>query len=157
MSFIKENYKAIIFCVLLLTVVIAVALLNNKSNNDPFVFEYKTYLKDYEINEVIPIYKSADQIAKKYLSHVVELAINDPDGLFDITTDAFKESFNDNNTFDDFLKALKTLTFCEAKVKKYAYYYDDVYKSKCMRVIDADDNTFIFVESSINNYKVVIE
>ena len=52
------------------------------------------------------------------------------------------------------LSRIKTVKFLNAKVKSYSSGVID--GKRAIYVMDEDDNKFIFIENSINNYKVRI-
>jgi len=152
-DFIQKNKGLIIGLSLLALFTFIVYKINTKErksiNNRP---NYNI-LKDYEINEVIPIYINDEELAKKYLSEYVNLLIYNREEAFKLVdTDTLVKKFESYNAFNNYVKNMLTDSFIKATVKKYNY---EIYNGiKEMKVIDADNNTFIFKEKSLMNYTV---
>lgn len=110
-------------------------------------------LKNYHINEVIPIYVTDEDLAKKYLSEYVNLLINNREEAFKlVNAETLVEKFIDYNSFNNYVKNMMTSSFVKATVKSYSYDIEN--GQKIMRVIDLDNNKFIFAEESLMNYTV---
>ena len=112
-----------------------------------------SFLKDYKINEVIKVYVTDEELAKKYLSEYVNLLIYHREEAYKLVdTDTLVEKFNDYSSFENYVNNLITDNFVRATVKSYSYGITDGVKA--MNVIDADGNVFIFKEESLMNYTV---
>ena len=149
-----NKYKGLIIGLLILALFVLMVYLFNSNgktstNNRP---DYNI-LKDYEINEVIPIYITDEELAKKYLSEYVNLLIYHREEAFKLVdTDTLVNKFENYDAFNKYVNNMMTSSFLKATVKKYDY---GVFNgSKEMRVIDADNNKFIFKEKSLMNYTV---
>ena len=150
-----DKYKGLIIGLLVLTffTFIIYKINSNNSKNSGSTRINSNYLKNYEINEVIPIYINDDDIAKKYLSEYVNLLIYHREEAFKLVdTDTLVEKFDNFSAFDKYVDNLMTDSFIKATVKSYSYDITDGVKA--MHVIDADGNVFIFKEESLMNYTV---
>lgn len=150
-----NKYKGIIIWLLaILLFVIIVYLINDKNNNDNNIRTIDdSFLKDYKINEVIKVYMTDEELAKKYLSEYVNLLIYHREEAFKLVdTDTLVNKFENYDAFNKYVNNMMTSSFLKATVKRYDY---GVFNgSKEMRVIDADNNKFIFKEKSLMNYTV---
>ena len=69
-----------------------------------------------------------------------------------VDTDTLVNKFENYDAFNKYVNNMMTSCFLKATVKRYDY---GVFNgSKEMRVIDADNNIFIFKEKSLMNYTV---
>ena len=149
-----DKYKGLMIGLIILaffTLIVYKINTNTKGGNTTRIDS--NYLKNYEINEVIPLYVSEEDIAKKYLSEYVNLLIYHREEAFKlVNSDTLVEKFDSFNDFDKYVDDLMTDSFIRCTVKSYAY--DIIDGVKAMHVIDADDNVFIFKEESLMNYTV---
>ena len=154
MEYIKKNKNGLLFA--LLAIVLCIVLLNVFKKKDSFEYELDNdYLRDYEINEIVPVYVTDEEMAKKYLSEYVNLMLNRPDKAYELLSDNYKENkYTSLNEFKQYINNIFTTEFSNAIVVQYGYNYID--GNNCLVVEDKDGNRFKFIESSIMNYKVEI-
>ena len=149
----NKNKGLIIGLIILALFVLAVYFLNGDKTNNNHRNNNYNYLKNYKINEVIPIYVTDEDIAKKYLSEYVSLLIYHRKEAFKLVdATVLVEKFDNYEAFDKYVKNLMTDSFIRCTVKKYSYDITDGVKA--MHVVDADGNVFIFKETSLMNYTV---
>ncbi len=154
MSEFFNKYKSLIIGILILALFTFIIYLVNsadkKITNNRLDYNI---LKDYKINEVIPIYVTDEELAKKYLSDYVNLLIYHREEAFKLVdADTLVKKFENYDAFNKYVNEIMTNSFAKATVRRYDY---GVYNGiKELRVIDADDNKFIFKESSLMNYTV---
>lgn len=153
MSFIKENKITLIICASLLILGIVFYFHQRKIDSDEI--NYSTLeLKDYKINEVIPLYISDEELAKKYLSDFVSLSISYPDKAYELLSDESKEAYPTLDSFKAFINSIsRNKSFYSAKVKEYSKSSRD---SK-IYIIDIENNSFVFEQNGIMDYKVTIK
>lgn len=157
MEFIKENKKTLIICSLILLFGLLIAYLvdkdvfnNNEDSNN------REYLKNYQVNEIIPINMNEEQIARKYLAEYVKLIIVDPELAYDLLEPEYREErFNNINKFKDYFANLLSDRFIDGNVKELNVTSKGSYKQ--FYIVDSNDNTFIFNEYSIMQYKVMFD
>lgn len=149
-----NKYKGITLWILvLLLFIIIVYFLTVNDSKEQIKRVDDSFLKDYKINEVIKIYVTDEELAKKYLSEYVNLLIYHREEAYKLVdTDTLVEKFNDYSSFENYVNTLITDNFVRATVKSYSYGITDGVKA--MNVIDADGNVFIFKEESLMNYTV---
>ena len=112
------------------------------------------YFHNYKVNEIQNVYVSLAEISNIYLSDLVNLTVNNPRKLYDILDIETKEKYPNYDDYLHMIERLKTRDFLNSVVVKYS---DGVINNKnAIYVIDKAGNTFIFIENSINNYKVRI-
>ncbi len=152
----KENYK-VIFVILLIIILSLVLYFIFRDKEEGFKYEYKEYyLKNYKINELIPVNITEEQMAVKYLSEYTKLILFNPEKAYDLVDDEYKEiKMNTIEKFKEYFKGEEDFNFYDAKVVKYSISQGNKYKE--FYVVDSSDNTYIFREYSINNYKVLFD
>ena len=157
-DYIKEHKSLIIIITILIAAFILIGVLIFNGNEDQnYKRKYDESKTKYKINEVVPIYVNQEQMAKKYLSEYVNLIVFDEAKAFELLDESFSQKYfsGDFDAFSKYINSLKTKQFVQAKVTGYdirkiegkTYYY----------VKDLDGNQFLFKESEIRNYTVVID
>lgn len=157
-DYIKEHKSLIIIITILIAAFILIGVLIFNGNEDQnYKRKYDESKTKYKINEVVPIYVNQEQMAKKYLSEYVNLIVFDEKKAFELLDESFSQRYfsGDFDAFSKYINSLKTKQFVQAKVTGYdirkiegkTYYY----------VKDLDGNQFLFKESEIRNYTVVID
>lgn len=157
-DYIKEHKSLIIIITILIAAFILIGVLIFNGNEDQnYKRKYDESKTKYKINEVVPIYVNQEQMAKKYLSEYVNLIVFDEEKAFELLDECFSQRYfsGDFDAFSKYINSLKTKQFVQAKVTGYdirkiegkTYYY----------VKDLDGNQFLFKESEIRNYTVVID
>ncbi len=149
----KDLLKNILIPLIVGAFLIIIYLILNYDNSDGYVTKNKFVLKDYEINEVIPIYITDEDMAKKYLADYIYLAINFPDKAYDALSDEDNSKF-DYDSYKKYIDSLINDSFVRAKVVEYSYVTRNGYKD--IYIVDEARNRFIFHEYSIMDYKVSI-
>ncbi len=156
MNNLTYNKKVLIVCAFFIILAIISAFIINK-NEDEFYFQNDSgnYIKDYKINEIIPIYVDKEQLAKKYLAEYVNFMLYYPEKAYELLDEEEKEDrFSDYESFLYYINEIKTLKFESALVSKYGSISDD--GKKGLYVLDSAGNKFYFWENSVMDYKVVI-
>lgn len=157
-DYLKEHKSLIIIITILIAAFILIGVLIFNGNEDQnYKRKYDESKTKYKINEVVPIYVNQEQMAKKYLSEYVNLIVFDEEKAFELLDESFSQRYfsGDFDAFSKYINSLKTKQFVQAKVTGYdirkiegkTYYY----------VKDLDGNQFLFKESEIRNYTVVID
>lgn len=158
MDFIKENKITIIICVSLIFIaLLAVYFINNKGLFKRFEYSEKNeYLKNYEVNEIVPINMNEEQMARKYLAEYVKLIYLDPDKAYELLVPTYKEKrFGSIEKFKTYFADLFSDRFFNANVKQLKVSIKKDYKE--FYIVDENDNTFIFNEHSIMQYEVMFD
>ncbi|MDD4187619.1 MAG: hypothetical protein PHX04_02510 [Bacilli bacterium] len=155
MEFIKENKKTLLICLsILITGLLIAYLIENKTvtfNRD--LSTDSLYLKDYKINEVVPINMDETQIARKYLAEYVKLIYLDSEKAYLLLDEEYQvERFGSIKKFNEYFDDLKSDIFLKSEVKELSVSLKGEYKE--FYIVDASGNVFIFEEYSIMQYKV---
>ena len=154
MEYIKNNWKTLLFCLGIVLLSIIIYFIYNQDKEYTYEID-DNYYRNYEINEVIPVYVSEEDLAKKYLADYINLIYNDIEKAYDLLSSESKDKYDSIDDFENYINTLKDDNFYKAKVSKYAYITEN--KKKHMTIIDMNYNTFIFIEENIMNYKVTIK
>ena len=155
MKGIWNKYKGIIILIIVLGLfILFVYSINDKSKNNKNIRDVDdAFLRNYKINEVINVYLTDEDIAKKYLSEYVNLLLYHREEAFKlVNADTLVEKFIDYDSFNKYVKNMLNDSFVKATVKSYTYDIEN--GKKVMRVMDIDGNKFTFFEDSIMNYTV---
>lgn len=151
----NSNKIAIIISIITIigTVVFGLIYGNNKNKKTSYN-DFNEYFHDYKINEVQRIYVSLEEVANKYLADTVSEIVYNPRDVFDKLNETTKEKYASYSDFEHMLSRIKTVKFLNARVKNYSSGVID--GKRAIYVIDDDNNKFVFIENSINNYLIKI-
>lgn len=153
MNFIKENKGILTICISAFIIVLAICI--KQRIKDDSIERTELELKNYQVNEVIPVYVSDEELAKKYLSNFVSLSIVYPDKAYELLSNESKERYQTIDSFKDFIYSLnKNKSFSSARVKEYSYTRKN--NSLRMYIIDIENNKLVFEQQSIMEYIVTI-
>lgn len=159
MKFLIENKITIIICGSILLLGLFIAYFYNKkdlNNNDKSSYKYSSYLKNYQINELTPMYINEELMASKYLAEYTKLIINNPQLAYDLVDKEYCEKkFDSLDKFKTYFNAKFDANFFDAKVVQLEIKKISNYKE--FYIIDSSDNTYIFREYSIMQYKVLFD
>lgn len=153
----NNNSNKIVIIISITTIIgtILFGLFYNKTRNKDNTYnDFSEYFHDYSVNEVQRIYVSLEEVASKYLADTVSEIIYNPQDVYNNLDDTTKEKYKTYSEFEYMLSRIKTIKFLNAKVKSYSSGVID--GKRTVYVIDEDDNKFVFIEKSINNYKIRI-
>jgi len=115
-----------------------------------------TFLKNYKVNEVIPIAVNNEYIAKLYLAEYVNLMINDPQAAYDLLEPAYREkAYPKYSDFTKYIKQIENDKFYRAALTKYAV--KTQLGRKVINLYDSAGNNFIFLEKTIMDYTVLLD
>jgi len=157
MEYIKKHKILLIICLSLILLTLGLLWLFNRNRHlSDFEYQDESYfLRNYEINEVIPVSISDEFVAKLYLSEYITLLVNEPEKAYELLEPTYKEKFYP--TYESFAKYIKTLNsayFYAATLKKYEIRISK--GNKEYNLIDLANNNFIFLESGIMDYQVLL-
>lgn len=158
MNKLNDNKKTIIICGVLILLSLIVFLVSKKEKNTEeyyFQDDSSKTIRDYKINEVIPVYVNTEQVAKKYLAEYVNFMLYYPEKAYELLDAEYKaENFESFSDFKKYIKEIKSLKLEKAEVVKYSI---SVYKNKnAYFVKDNSGNIFKFIENSLMDYSVII-
>lgn len=151
----NSNKIVIIISITAIIGTVIFGLIYNKARNkDKTYNDFNEYFHDYSVNEVQRIYVSLEEVASKYLADTVSEIIYNPGDVYKNLDDTTKEKYKTYSEFEYMLSRIKTIKFLNAKVKSYSS--GVINGKRAVYVIDDDENKFVFIENSINNYKIRI-
>ena len=137
--------------ILIIGAIIGYFILNKE---DEFEFKQDYTVEKYDINEVIPIYITEEDLAKKYLAEYANLLNNDPEKAYDLLSDESRIKYGTLSDFKKYIVELQTNGFVKSKVVKYVY--STTNNKKCMNIVDSAGNKYVFIIDSLMEYKVTI-
>lgn len=151
----NSNKIVIIISITAIIGTVIFGLIYNKTKNKDNTYnDFNEYFHDYSVNEVQRIYVSLEEVASKYLADTVSEIIYNPGDVYKNLDDTTKEKYKTYSEFEYMLSRIKTIKFLNAKVKSYSS--GVINGKRAVYVIDDDENKFVFIENSINNYKIRI-
>ncbi len=157
MEFIKENKVTLIICSSLIGISLIISFIIKKDlfyNND--YIEINDYLKNYKVNEIVPISMNEEQIARKYLTEYLKLIGLDINKAYELLEEDYRDKrFSNIEIFKEHFANLISDKFYNANVSQLNVSRKNNYKE--FYIVDANGNTFIFNEYSIMNYKVMFD
>ena len=151
----NNNSFVIIISIIVIIGTLIFGLLYKKVKNKSNTFnEFNEYFHDYKVNEVQRIYVSFEEVANKYLADTVSNIIYNPQDIYNKLDETTKEKYSTYEEFNHMVSRIKTIKFLNARVKSYSSGVID--GKRAIYVIDEDENKFVFIENSINNYLIRI-
>ena len=151
----NNNSFVIIISIIVIIGTLLFGLLYKKVKNKSNTFnEFNEYFHDYKVNEVQIIYVSFEEVANKYLADTVSNIIYNPQDIYNKLDETTKEKYSTYEEFNHMVSRIKTIKFLNARVKSYSSGVID--GKRAIYVIDEDENKFVFIENSINNYLIRI-
>lgn len=153
----SKSDKKIIIIISVISIIgtIIFGLIYSKNTNKTITFnDFNEYFHDYEINEIQRLYLSTEEIASKYLANLVTDILYNPKDVYDMLDKETKDKYSTYSEYEYMISRIKTINFLDAMVKSYSNGVVD--GKRAIYVIDKDDNKFVFIENSINNYKIRI-
>ena len=158
MNELKEHKTLIIVCISLIGLALLfVWFVGSRSLGPEIDFDLKEgFLRNYEVNEVIPVTVDDEQMARTYLVEYVSLMINDPEKAYELLDEEYKEKrYPTYESFKSYRDLIINNRFVSATLDRYDIKVYGGYK--VFDVIDAAGNNFLFKQSSIMNYKVLLD
>lgn len=156
MKFVSKNKNLFIALIVLLlaSIIIYLVLSDNKSEDIKFNID-NSFLRDYQINEVVPVYVTDEDLARSYLAEYVNLLLYDRQKAYELLdVDIKEESFETFDIFDNYVNNIITPDFLKMKVVKYKIVIEK--NQRLIYVVDYAQNTFTFIENSLMDYQVSI-
>ena len=127
---------------------------SKNSNKEKTYNDFNEYFHDYKVNEIQRLYLSSEEIASKYLANLVSDILYNPKDIYDKLDKETRDKYSTYSEFEHLTVRIKTIKFLSAEVISYSSGVVD--GKRAVYVIDKDDNKFVFIENSINNYKIRI-
>lgn len=152
----KRVKKIVVIISLILILGIALAIFfvlrNNKENNS-VKNEEIVYIKNYKVNEYIPVYISDEDMASIYLNDYINNITYNVKGAYDSLNGEYKKKRFPS--INDFKIYLSNLNYSKISAKKYAvnkkngfdYYF----------VYDEDNNVYIFKTDGVLQYELYLD
>lgn len=155
MEYIKKNIMLIIFVILVIISCI-VLVLSKKSKEDGYYEREEVTLKNYEVNEYIPVNITYDQMARIYLQEYIYKILNDREEAYNLLDANYrKEKFGSYEKFNEYIEGILSDKTRQAVVLKYAVTDKSNYRD--FDIIDANNNLFIFRETGVLQYRVYFD
>lgn len=147
----KNTVSYIIIGIIVLLFIVSFTYLYNKENKSTLT-DYYQEIKDYKVNEYIPVYVSDNDMAKIYLNDFITLAISNPEESYykldakyrDIKYPTYESYYNN---FIVNIEYPKIKQFYKESIKGYLVF----------GVYDANDNIYIFKTKGVMQYSVYLD
>lgn len=152
----KKVKRIVIIIIILLIIGIVIAtffVLQGKNDNTKKKDEDIVYIKNYKVNEYIPVYISDEDMASIYLNDYINNITYDINAAYKSLSSDYKNKKFPN--IDDFKEYLLKLDYSKMRAKKYAvvqrngfdYYF----------VYDLSDQEYIFKTDGVLQYELYLD
>ena len=152
----KKVKRIVIIIIILLIIGIVIAtffVLQGKNDNTKKKDEDIVYIKNYKVNEYIPVYISDEDMASIYLNDYINNITYDINVAYKSLNSDYKNKKFPN--IDDFKEYLSKLDYSKMRAKKYAvvqrngfdYYF----------VYDLSDQEYIFKTDGVLQYELYLD
>lgn len=141
----------IIIIVAILSLVYIPKIINNKSSD---IDKYYEEIKDYGVNEYIPVMVSDEQMSRKYLNDFKNMLVYDLNGSYELLDyDYRNEKFRSIDEYKNYISSLDLSHMTE--LDKWATYEVNGYKY--YDLYDKVGNRFIFKTNGVMQYEVLFD
>lgn len=146
----KKNIKSVIIVVALLSLfTIAYLILSNMESEQ----EYETFLKNYKVNEFIPVYVSDESMARIYLNDFINTMFNDPEKAYYLLDEDYRtKKFPNISDYYSYVDSQRENSYVLKK-----YYKENVSGYVVFCVYDNNDNIFLFKTKGVMQYSVYLD
>ena len=158
MANLLKNRKTIFVCIILVLLVFLVYILSivDTSNTDYSRDEGISYLKNYGVNEYIPVYVEEADVVIKYFNNYKNIMIRDVELAYNLLNKEYREEkYGNLENFKKYVNNLIRVTTYSMEVDVYKTIYSN--GNKYFDVYDKDGNHYIFKEKSIMDYEVYLD
>lgn len=152
----KKIKRIAILCFLSLIIVIVISIFlvvrnSNKDKKDKS--EEIVYIKNYKVNEYIPVYISDEDMASIYLNDYINNITYDVLSAYNsLNEDYRKKRFSNINKFREYLSKLD---YSSLRAKKYAVDHKNGFDYHF--VYDEDNNVYIFKTDGVLQYELYLD
>lgn len=146
----KKNYNVIVGIItfILITGSIAVIILFNLPNEDGKEFDY---LKNYEVNEYMPVYISEEKMAKIYYNDFVFYLRSDLDRALELINPAYREKRGiSKERLNESASAIIDTTLVSYSVR-------DIEDKKAFFINLSSGQKLVFLTSGVMKYEVYLD
>lgn len=147
----KEPNNVLIFAIILIVFTIGYIVIDkilDKEKN-----EYNDFLKDYKVNEYIPVYISDEDMARIYLNDYAFIMKSDPERAYELLDEEYKT--NKFSNYEEFRTHIRTLSYTSYSLDKY--YVKGSGVEKIYGVYDKHGNLFVFKTNGVMQYTVYLD
>ena len=120
-------------------------------NYNPNSGEYNNYLKNYKVNEYIPVYVNDEEMAKRYFSKYRNIINSDASEAFNLVDEEYRNSkFNNNKKKKK--NYIRSLNINNVKVDRY--YKTTQSEYEVFGVYDSNGNLYKFKTKGVMQFVV---
>ena len=146
-----EVRNIIIFVAIIAVFSLAYIIIDKVTNKEEG--NYEEYLKNYEVNEYIPVYISDDEMVKIYLNDYVYTMYSDIEKAYNLLDEDYRtQKFGDITNYQNYVNSLTYSTYTLD-----SYYIDSKEGYKIFGVYDTNGNVFIFKTKGVMQYTVYLD
>ena len=147
-KFMGKIIKIFGIIVVSLIVIIVIYFINNYDVNKK---DYNNYLKNYEVNEYIPVYVDDEEMAKRYFNKYRNIINTDANLAFNLVEEEYRKN-KFNNNIENYKNYIRSLNINKVSVDKYYKTTDSEYE--VFGVYDTNGNLYIFKTKGVMQFKV---
>lgn len=146
-----EVRNVVIFIVILLVFTVLYIVIDRITNQDEL--GYEEFLKNYEVNEYIPVYVSDEDMAKIYLNEYINTMYLNTEKAYELLDKEYRSKRFGNIT--NYKNYVNSLNYSSYKLDKFYVKTSDEYK--IFGVYDTNGNVFIFKTNGVMQYTVYLD
>lgn len=147
----KFEFKNVIIFVGILLFFTALYLIIDKVLDDKD--NEQVFLKNYKVNEYIPVYVTDEDMAKIYFNNYIYVMYSDINKGYNLLDEDYRNKrFGNIENYKNYIKSLNNLSY-----KIDSFYIDDSGENKIYGVYDTNGNIFIFKTNGIMQYTVYLD
>ena len=148
-----------VLTVLVLIIVLIVYFIKYSEENVEYYYDNSTensYLRNYGVNEYIPVYVEEADVVIKYLNDFKNAMIADIEYAYSLLNENYRvKRFGNVGEFSNYVNKMLSLSTYTMEVETYKVVNSN--GSKFFDVYDMDGNHYIFKEKSIMDYEVYLD
>ena len=157
MDELKKNLTLIIACAAIIVfTLLMVTLFNRNQIDEEFLASDNAFLRNYGVNEAIPITVTQEQMARSYLAEYVHLMMNNPQRAYELLAEDYREAvFPTFEDFYEYLGFMRNERFFRATLDRFEVVHSGEYR--IYNVVDVAGNTFVFRVRGVFDYTVMLD
>ena len=147
----KSIKTAIIVVISVILLALIYTVLNKIFNDDSN--KYSDYLKDYEVNEYIPVYISDEAMAKIYLKEYIDTMYTNVEVAYNLLDEEYRNK--KFGSLDEFKNYVNSLNLQVPVMDKYYLHDSDGYE--IFGVYTKDNRFYAFKTKGVMQYSVYLD
>ena len=154
-----RNKKIVIVCILIVFVGVISYFIINRDTNTEYIYQDDdriTYLRNYGVNEYIPIYVEESDVVVKYLNDFKNTMISSVEISYNLLNEEYRnKKFGNIEKYREYVNNVLSKSTYSMEVEVYKIIYSN--GVKFFDIYDKSGYHYIFKENSIMDYEVYLD